>query len=175
MVFAIVKEADSGLYEIFMALDIPPFFGLSWIITWFTHDIPSLRTIRLYMDFFLANHPVTVLYAAASVILVCGAELRVKRRAGESDLHQWLKQAPSRISSALVMLTTQRLMRSIPVSRLRFPEKSALKDTVYFAGLDNDKDESSLVERPEFWVATAVITVIAAIMLAHTFSSSDSK
>lgn len=43
-------------------------FAVSWVITWFAHDIGSLGSIERIYDFFLASHPLMNLYLSASLL-----------------------------------------------------------------------------------------------------------
>ena len=43
---------------------IPPFFGLSWQLTWFAHTIDDFTTVQRLFDFFMASHPLMPLYVA---------------------------------------------------------------------------------------------------------------
>ena len=50
--------------------DVQPFYALSWLITWFSHNLTGLaQTARLF-DLFLATHPLMPLYFACVVIRV---------------------------------------------------------------------------------------------------------
>jgi len=40
---------------------------LSWLITWYGHDVNSFETIVRLCDFFLATHPVMPVYVAVVV------------------------------------------------------------------------------------------------------------
>lgn len=65
-IFYLLKEYDPPVHEQLEALSVPPFFCVSWILTWFAHDMRSTAAATLF-DFFIANHPSMILYAAASV------------------------------------------------------------------------------------------------------------
>eukprot|EP00921_Rhytidocystis_pertsovi_P001757 GHVQ01003020.1.p1 GENE.GHVQ01003020.1~~GHVQ01003020.1.p1 ORF type:complete len:1310 (-),score=195.67 GHVQ01003020.1:1977-5906(-) len=43
-------------------------FALSWILTWFAHDMKYARNVVRLFDCFLASHPLFVVYVAAAVI-----------------------------------------------------------------------------------------------------------
>lgn len=46
---------------------IEPFFALSWLITWFGHDIKTLDVIARIYDVLLCSHPSFVLYLTTAV------------------------------------------------------------------------------------------------------------
>ena len=46
-----------------------PIFALSWVLTWFAHDLKDLRQVARLFDLFLAiGHPLTVIYFSAALI-----------------------------------------------------------------------------------------------------------
>ena len=47
--------------------EVTPFFALSWVITWFSHDIDDFTTVERIFDFFLTSNPVMPLYFSAAV------------------------------------------------------------------------------------------------------------
>ena len=52
---------------------MPPYYGLSWLITWFAHNVPDLEQIARLFDLFLASHPLMPLYFACMAIKVSPA------------------------------------------------------------------------------------------------------
>ncbi len=70
LLLPILAEVDRPLHAHIEASGVQPFFGLSWYITWFAHNLPHLaQTARLF-DLFLASHPLMPLYASAAVLIV---------------------------------------------------------------------------------------------------------
>ncbi|KDD72405.1 hypothetical protein H632_c3390p0, partial [Helicosporidium sp. ATCC 50920] len=87
LLYPLLAVADPGLAEYIAGLDEPalqiPHFALSWVLTWFAHDVRSLPVAARLFDLFLASHPLMPLYLAA-------VALRARRRdvlaAGEDGL-----------------------------------------------------------------------------------------
>jgi hypothetical protein len=46
-----------------------PFFALSWVITWFSHDIRDTALVKRLFDAFIVSHPLFPLYLSAAMIL----------------------------------------------------------------------------------------------------------
>jgi hypothetical protein len=46
---------------------VGPEFAVSWVLTWFGHNVDDLRLIARVFDVCLAGHPFTILYIAAAV------------------------------------------------------------------------------------------------------------
>ena len=64
-------QADAEVHKHLAKAEVPPFFALSWLITWFAHSVDDLQQISRLFDLFMASHPLMPLYVAALVIKVC--------------------------------------------------------------------------------------------------------
>jgi hypothetical protein len=62
------KVADPELSELTQELELPPYYALSWFITWFAHDVPGLDAAARLFDLFLAVHPLMPLYVGAAAM-----------------------------------------------------------------------------------------------------------
>lgn len=51
--------------------NILPFYALSWILTWFSHDLEDYRKVIRLIDLFIASQPSMPLYVACAVSLIC--------------------------------------------------------------------------------------------------------
>ncbi|KAK2076179.1 hypothetical protein QBZ16_001111 [Prototheca wickerhamii] len=85
IVYPLLEVCDPELHDFLISLDEPaletPYFALSWLLTWFAHDVPDLDSIARLFDLFLASHPLMPLYLAAvaiksnrDCILACGED-----------------------------------------------------------------------------------------------------
>ncbi len=43
LLYALLRAADPELSAVLAGASVPPFFALSWLITWFAHDVHSLQ------------------------------------------------------------------------------------------------------------------------------------
>lgn len=66
-VLHLLQAYDPSVYAQLEALSVPPFFCVSWILTWFAHDMHPTAAITLF-DFLISNHPSMILYVAAAVL-----------------------------------------------------------------------------------------------------------
>lgn len=48
--------------------EMEPFFALSWVITWFAHEIRDTELTKRLFDFFLVSHPLMPLYVSVAMI-----------------------------------------------------------------------------------------------------------
>lgn len=63
-------QADLELYQHVSSSGAPPYFALSWLITWFSHNVPALEQITRLFDLFMASHPLMPLYVAVIAMRV---------------------------------------------------------------------------------------------------------
>mmetsp|Transcript_15250 Transcript_15250/g.29297 ORF Transcript_15250/g.29297 Transcript_15250/m.29297 type:complete len:843 (+) Transcript_15250:676-3204(+) len=58
-------EVHSHLYD----CEMEPFFALSWIITWFSHDVRDTAIVKRLFDFFLVSHPMMSIYMSVAMMI----------------------------------------------------------------------------------------------------------
>lgn len=114
LVFGILQRADPPLYAKLCSLEIPRYFCISWIITWFAHDLDRLSTAQKCFDFFLANEPVAVVYAAAALPMLHRTQLLAWKDVGDPSIHQFLKTLPRNMAASLLVRQTALLLRTHP-------------------------------------------------------------
>jgi len=69
LLFPLLLRADPDVYELLTGAQVPSFFTLSWLLTWFSHNLDRVSDASRVFDFFLAAHPLAPLYATAALIL----------------------------------------------------------------------------------------------------------
>jgi hypothetical protein len=47
---------------------VEPYYAISWVLTWFAHDVDQWSTVTRLYDAFLAAHPMLCLYLAAALV-----------------------------------------------------------------------------------------------------------
>lgn len=67
LVFVIIAEVDPELHAYLVETKAEPFFTISWVLTWFAHDISVLENVARLYDAILCSHPVYILYLCSSV------------------------------------------------------------------------------------------------------------
>ncbi len=65
MIAAFDAEVHSHLYD----CDMEPFFAISWIITWFSHDVRDTAVVKRLFDFFLVSHPMMPIYMSVAMTI----------------------------------------------------------------------------------------------------------
>eukprot|EP00892_Ulva_mutabilis_P002239 jgi/Ulvmu1/12015/UM083_0028.1 len=74
LLYPVIRGADHELAAHLVSVGLPPYFALSWIITWFAHHVPPKDAARLF-DLFIASHPLMPMYLFAVVILKVRSKL----------------------------------------------------------------------------------------------------
>eukprot|EP00798_Chlamydomonas_sp_ICE-L_P029675 gene29675-5089_t len=82
LLYPLLSSADPELADVMILSGLPPYFALSWFITWFAHDTPTLDEAARLFDLFLSSHPLMPLYLGAvavrshrSELLACDNEM----------------------------------------------------------------------------------------------------
>ena len=63
-------QRDEELWAHIEESGIPPFFALSWFITWFSHNLQELHHISRLFDVLMASHPLMPIYISAVIMEV---------------------------------------------------------------------------------------------------------
>ncbi|KAJ9055131.1 GTPase-activating protein gyp8 [Entomophthora muscae] len=69
LIFTLIRLTDEQLYRFLEECEVPPFYALSWVLTWGTHDVKELELSARIVEFILASHPCMILYVAAALTL----------------------------------------------------------------------------------------------------------
>ena len=95
-IFPLLSYLDSEVHEHLVRSDMmEPYFALSWIITWFSHDIRDTELVKRLFDFFIVSHPLMPIYM--SIAMICHPLNREDVLQTEHDfatVHQTLSQLP---------------------------------------------------------------------------------
>ena len=67
ILMVLLKLTDSTLFNYLCAARVEPYFAISWIITWFSHDIKSIDAVARIFDVMLSSHPMYCYYLCAAV------------------------------------------------------------------------------------------------------------
>ncbi len=65
--FVIIKSQDPELFEHLEKARMEPFFAISWLITWFSHDVKDIEILARMFDALLASPPLFCFYLCAVV------------------------------------------------------------------------------------------------------------
>ena len=75
LIFPLLKLADEPLWQVLTDSGVQSFFSLSWVLTWFAHNVDCFAIVQHYFDFFLSSHPAMPIYMVVALILTQRAQL----------------------------------------------------------------------------------------------------
>ncbi|KAI8149892.1 rab-GTPase-TBC domain-containing protein [Fennellomyces sp. T-0311] len=67
---SIVQYEDAELTEHLDRCHIMPYYALSWILTWFSHDFERFDKVARLFDLFISSSPLMPVYVASSITLL---------------------------------------------------------------------------------------------------------
>lgn len=70
MTSKLIELVDDDLHALVESSGGHPNFALSWILTWFSHDIDSLEKVQLIFDACLATHPTFACYVTVAQLML---------------------------------------------------------------------------------------------------------
>jgi hypothetical protein len=98
-IMPLIKALDIQVFNHLRECEMEPFFALSWILTWFSHDVRETALVKRLFDVFIASHPLMPIYMAVAMVLhpvnrldILGTECDF------SSLHSTLSQLPRKSS-----------------------------------------------------------------------------
>jgi TBC domain. len=100
IVFPLMACLDPEVHQHLIDCDMEPFFCLSWIITWFSHDVRDTAVVKRLFDFFIASHPIMPVYLSIAMVLHPVNRMEVLGSGCDfASLHRTLSQLPMNSSS----------------------------------------------------------------------------
>ncbi|CAN0551511.1 unnamed protein product, partial [Ectocarpus sp. 12 AP-2014] len=63
----ITLRFDKELSTFVSSSKVEPYYCMSWVLTWFSHDLQDQKTVSRLYDVLLGAHPTLVLYICAAV------------------------------------------------------------------------------------------------------------
>ncbi|CEI88579.1 hypothetical protein RMCBS344292_02961 [Rhizopus microsporus] len=69
MIDSLIRLEDNELYEFIMEAGVLPYYALSWVITWYSHDLSDLEKIARLFDLILSSNPLMPVYLAVATVI----------------------------------------------------------------------------------------------------------
>ncbi|RIB13291.1 rab-GTPase-TBC domain-containing protein [Gigaspora rosea] len=104
---------DSLLYDFFRRSNMMPYFCVSWVITWCSHDLHDFSKITRLFDFFIASNPLMALYLSARVVINRRKELLLLE-CDSAIIHGFLSKFPQEIDVDDLIFRTSQLYQKYP-------------------------------------------------------------
>merc|ERR1712137_1275074 len=69
LLFPLIKCIDEELYNHLMKSQVSAYFAISWLLTWFAHDVCESDIILRIFDFLITSNPFDILYLIAAIVI----------------------------------------------------------------------------------------------------------
>ncbi|XP_065676318.1 TBC1 domain family member 20 isoform X4 [Hydra vulgaris] len=141
----LASELLNVLSNTYLRSEVGTIFALSWLITWFGHDVNKIEVIVRICDIFLAGHPILPIYFAVTVV-VSHRSMILKRDCEMAMVHQCLSKLPFSMSVDDV----EKFISDSLAFFKRHPPDSLSKDIIYYMKQsDSIAHHSDLLERSQ--------------------------
>ncbi|KAJ1940844.1 GTPase-activating protein gyp8, partial [Linderina pennispora] len=97
LLYVLLQQTCPKVHRVLTELDVPPFFAISWVLTWFAHDVASFDDICRIFDFLIVSPTMQVVYMAAAVI-ACRQDDILACERDFAILHTMLTKLPAEIT-----------------------------------------------------------------------------
>ncbi|CAO3596991.1 unnamed protein product [Absidia cylindrospora] len=88
-----LQDPELGLF--LQETGVLPYYCLSWVITWFSHDLEDVEAIFQLFDIFLCSTPMMPLYTSAALVLMHRNIILTDFSSDDpSELHSYLSKLP---------------------------------------------------------------------------------
>ncbi|CAI2371134.1 unnamed protein product [Moneuplotes crassus] len=147
LMMKIIQVTHKEVYEKISFLEIPP-FAVSWIITWFSHNLNSSEDICRIFDYCTASHPTASIYLAAATMIHNKDKLEDLEEGDIASLHLiFQKLGTDNFDLEKIVALTEDLMKTYPPEDLLYENRKI--------GLEND----SPILNPSLQLTTKIIQV----------------
>lgn len=125
---------------------IPPFFSISWVIAWMSHDIPNLKVVMRLFDFLLVSHAAMPLYVVVAILLLNQKRILNFAQPGVdfANIHHFLREVPRTAKWSLenieeIIVVARHIAARHPPSKILSPD--VLADWSSVEAWNNDPEQ----------------------------------
>eukprot|EP00590_Aulacoseira_subarctica_P011711 CAMPEP_0172426408 /NCGR_PEP_ID=MMETSP1064-20121228/37262_1 /TAXON_ID=202472 /ORGANISM="Aulacoseira subarctica , Strain CCAP 1002/5" /LENGTH=490 /DNA_ID=CAMNT_0013169987 /DNA_START=279 /DNA_END=1748 /DNA_ORIENTATION=+ len=94
-IFPLLAKFHPKLHDHLARAGMEPFFALSWVLSWFSHDVKDSRVASRMFDAFIVAHPLFPIYVSVAMILhPVNRNIILKTECDFAELHNVLCSLP---------------------------------------------------------------------------------
>ena len=94
-IFPLMARFDPQVHDYLIEANMEPFFALSWVLTWFSHDIKDVRVAARLFDAFIVSHPLLPIYVTVAMVLhPVNRRIILKTECDFAEIHSALCSLP---------------------------------------------------------------------------------
>ncbi|GMI08656.1 hypothetical protein TrLO_g12650 [Triparma laevis f. longispina] len=164
-VMPLIEVVDKKIAEFIRRSEVEPFFLLSWLITWFSHDIKNLETASRLVDAFISSHQLLPIYVSVALIK-SRRDVILNTECEFAMVHGRLSGIPGEVGEEEwddILIEAVRVMKRVPPSGLskiaggyaRKYERGKEKRPITKILGEGGWKEVGLLKPPPEWVVTS--------------------
>jgi hypothetical protein len=94
-IFPLLAHFNPQLHNHLENSGMEPFFALSWVLSWFSHDIKDIRVAARMFDAFIVSHPLLPIYVSVAILLhPVNRNIILKTECDFGEIHNMLCSLP---------------------------------------------------------------------------------
>ena len=132
LVLEIIRKVDKKLFVFLNEAKVESFFSLSWIITWFGHDIKDLDKVARIYDALICSHPSFIIYMAVAAVLQVREKI-FSLPCEFSAVHKFLigiTEGEEELQFDTIIGNADRLISTLPPARLKAYAEASLAEQI---------------------------------------------
>jgi TBC1 domain family member 20 len=94
LIFPLLQAVDIQVHDFLMEAGVQSFFTLSWVLTWFSHNLEEFASICRIFDFLIGSHPLMPVYLAVGLITYLREDL-LKTPCDFAEVHDYFQNLPT--------------------------------------------------------------------------------
>jgi len=112
----LIERDDRVLAQTLCKDGVGPQFALSWLLTWFSHDVRNAHQAFRLFDSFLSSHPLLPLYTAAAIIKF-RSDVILDPAHDYAEVHMLMQKLPDDLPLDVIIAQASRSFTKYPPSR----------------------------------------------------------
>ncbi|KAI7864192.1 hypothetical protein BDF14DRAFT_1697266, partial [Spinellus fusiger] len=118
LIDTLIRLQDEELYDYIQKADVLPYYCLSWVITWCSHDLDDFAKITRLFDLFLCSNPLMPVYFAVAVVLSRRDKV-LSLPCDTSTIHSFLTKLPQDLDVDALALAAMHMEQTYPIILLQ--------------------------------------------------------
>ncbi|EAL65971.1 RabGAP/TBC domain-containing protein [Dictyostelium discoideum AX4] len=122
LIFPLISMVDQHVYNFIIKSQVQPMFAISWILTWFSHNLDELDTAARVYDYLLSAHPMASIYLSVCVI-TSQRETLLNLECSFDSIHAFFTSNLPELDFDKIIKQTDSLLEKITPSKLQSSSK----------------------------------------------------
>jgi len=167
LLYVLTKQGDAALYSFLIDSDTPPYFAVSWVLTWFSHDVENIKAVKRLFDLFICSNPLMPVYVSTALILE-NADIILSAEMEFSVIHTLIKSLTINANWSEIIESAVRLYSQYPPRKLQQLARKSLGKRSAVSLYERRFEMSNTVKGTRqkrhawsLWVATVVVGLTA--------------